>query len=84
MVEYISSYNVEQSKGDTQDMIVIAMRKQGLDLQSAADCVGDFCKHNITCFLLLQENLPSWGPELDWQADIYIGGLADWITGNLK
>ncbi|PCH35247.1 terpenoid synthase [Wolfiporia cocos MD-104 SS10] len=80
----VFSYNVEQSKGDTHNMIVVVMRQEGLDLQAAVDFVGDLCKQSIDRFHLLRENLPSWGSELDAQVEIYVDGLADWITGSLK
>lgn len=80
----IFSYNVEQSKGDTHNMIVVVQNQQGLDLQSAVNFVGDLCKQSIDRFHYLRENLPSWGPELDREVEIYVDGLADWITGSLK
>ncbi|CCM03258.1 uncharacterized protein FIBRA_05385 [Fibroporia radiculosa] len=80
----IFSYNVEQSKGDTHNMIVVVQEQQGLDLQGAVDFVGDLCKSSIDRFHLLRENLPSWGPEIDREVEIYVDGLADWITGSLK
>jgi hypothetical protein len=36
----IFSYNVEQARGDTHNMICVAMREQGLSLQEAFDFVG--------------------------------------------
>ncbi|KAH9926842.1 isoprenoid synthase domain-containing protein [Amylocystis lapponica] len=80
----IFSYNVEQSKGDTHNMIIVVQKQEGLDLQSAVDFVGDLCKQSIDRFLQLREELPSWGPELDRQVNVYVGGLANWISGSLK
>ncbi|RXW15885.1 hypothetical protein EST38_g9973 [Candolleomyces aberdarensis] len=79
----IFSYNVEQSKGDTHNMIPVVMAQEGLDLQSAVDFVGDMCKQSIDRFIEEQEHLPSWGPKIDADLAIYIGGLADWIVGSL-
>ncbi|KAI0072940.1 terpenoid synthase [Panus rudis PR-1116 ss-1] len=78
----IFSYNVEQSKGDTHNMIVVMMR-QGLSLQEAVDFVGDLCKESIDRFIEDRKNLPSWGEEIDRQVQIYADGLADWIVGSL-
>ena len=39
-VQDIFSYNVEQSKGDTHNMIPVVMNEEGIDLQSAVDFVG--------------------------------------------
>ncbi|KAL6306394.1 isoprenoid synthase domain-containing protein [Sparassis latifolia] len=80
----IFSYNVEQSKGDTHNMIVVVQRQEGVDLQTAVDFVGDMCKQSIDRFSALREELPSWGPELDAQVETYVDGLRDWISGSLK
>ncbi|KAI0351509.1 terpenoid synthase [Trametes cingulata] len=79
----IFSYNVEQSRGDTHNMIAILMNLRGLDLQSAVDFVGDLCKQTIDAFIDNQRNVPSFGPELDRDVAMYIQGLQDWIVGSL-
>ncbi|PPQ66010.1 hypothetical protein CVT24_011954 [Panaeolus cyanescens] len=79
----IFSFNVEQSKNDTHNMICVVMAQHSLDLQSAVDFVGDMCKGSIERFMMERENLPSWGPEVDWQVKVYVDGLADWIVGSL-
>lgn len=79
----IFSYNVEQSKGDTHNMIPVVMNQRNLDLQSAVDFVGEMCKSAIDRFIAERANLPSWGPEIDRQVKTYVQGLADWIVGSL-
>ncbi|KAF5381366.1 hypothetical protein D9615_008302 [Tricholomella constricta] len=79
----IFSYNVEQSKGDTHNMIPVVMSEEGLDLQSAVDFVGTMCKQSIDRFVDDRANLPSWGPEIDKDVNTYVNGLADWIVGSL-
>ncbi|KAJ7682965.1 isoprenoid synthase domain-containing protein [Mycena rosella] len=79
----IFSYNVEQSKGDTHNMIPVVMHEQGLDLQSAVDFVGEMCKQSIDRFIEDRASLPSWGPKIDREVSIYVDGLADWIVGSL-
>nr|BBH51502.1 putative sesquiterpene synthase [Clitopilus sp.] len=79
----IFSYNVEQSKGDTHNMIPVVMNQEGLDLQSAVDFVGQMCKQSIDRFVEDASNLPSWGPEIDRDVAVYVNGLADWIVGSL-
>lgn len=64
-------------------MIVVMMRQEGLDLQSAINFVGDLCKQSIDRFVDQKNNLPSWGPEIDRQVEKYVGGMADWIVGSL-
>ncbi|KZP15764.1 terpenoid synthase [Athelia psychrophila] len=78
------SYSVEQSKGDTHNMIPVVMHERGLTLQSAVDFVGDLCKKSIDRFNDDRlNNLPSWGPKVDREVAVYVGGLADWIAGSL-
>jgi hypothetical protein len=79
----IFSYNVEQAKGDTHNMIPVVMHQEGLDLQSAVDFVGDMCRQSIDRFVEEQQHLPSWGPKIDRDLAIYIDGLANWIVGSL-
>jgi len=79
----IFSYNVEQSKGDTHNMIPVVMNEEGLDLQSAVDFVGTMCKQSIDRFMDDWANIPSWGPKIDKDVDVYVTGLADWIVGSL-
>lgn len=64
-------------------MIVVVMQQEGLDLQSAVDFVGDLCQKSIDRFVAERAMLPSWGPEIDRQVQIYADGLADWIVGSL-
>ncbi|OJA19105.1 hypothetical protein AZE42_10031 [Rhizopogon vesiculosus] len=77
------SYNVEQSRRDTHNIITVLMCEQGLDLQSAVDYIGQLCKASIQRFEDNRAILPSWGEELDRQVTIYIDGLQNWIVGPL-
>ncbi|KAI0676414.1 terpenoid synthase [Trametes maxima] len=79
----IFSYNVEQANGDTHNMIVVVQRQEKLDLQSAIDYVGALCEQCVDRFDTLRRALPSWGPEIDSQLQVYIDGLGDWMIGNL-
>ncbi|KAM5532938.1 hypothetical protein V8D89_013404 [Ganoderma adspersum] len=79
----IFSYNVEQARGDTHNMIVILMELRGFDLQTAVDFVGDLCRQTIDTFMENQGNVPSFGPRLDRDVALYMQGLQDWIVGSL-
>ncbi|KAF9469373.1 terpenoid synthase [Collybia nuda] len=79
----IFSYNVEQSRGDTHNMIVILMKYHGHDLQSAIDYVGNLCAQTIDAFNENKSRLPSWGAEVDEMVGRYLKGLQDWIVGSL-
>ncbi|CDO70012.1 hypothetical protein BN946_scf184354.g14 [Trametes cinnabarina] len=71
------------SRGDTHNMIPILMQLRGLDLQSAVDFVGDLCKQTIDAFVANQQNIPSFGPDIDRDVALYVQGLQDWIVGSL-
>ncbi|OSC97804.1 terpenoid synthase [Trametes coccinea BRFM310] len=79
----IFSFNREQASGDTHNMIVVVQTQQKLDLQSAIDYVGELCMGCVDRFQRLREQLPSWGPEIDEQVQVYVEGLGDWMIGNL-
>ncbi|TFK54635.1 terpenoid synthase [Heliocybe sulcata] len=79
----IFSYNVEQSRGDTHNMVVILMKYHGHNLQSAIDYVGDLCRETINTFIANREKVPSWGPEIDKDVAGYVQGLQEWIVGSL-
>ncbi|KAK2461246.1 hypothetical protein APHAL10511_006773 [Amanita phalloides] len=79
----VFSYNVEQSRGDTHNMISVVMNEHGLDLQSAVDFVGDMCKQSIDRFNKERQELPCWSPEIDRDVAVYVQGLANWIVGSL-
>ena len=77
----IFSYNVEQSRGDTHNMIVILMAYHSHNLQSAVDYVGDLCRQTIDAFIEEMGRVPSWDLETDSMVKRYVGGLRDWIVG---
>ncbi|TFK33445.1 isoprenoid synthase domain-containing protein [Crucibulum laeve] len=79
----IFSFNVEQSRQDTHNMIPVVMRQKNLSLQEAVDFVGDYCKNSIERFETDRKSVPSWGPDVDKDVTIYIEGLQNWIVGSL-
>ncbi|KIO32334.1 hypothetical protein M407DRAFT_214286 [Tulasnella calospora MUT 4182] len=77
------SFNVEQSKGDTQNLVVIAMNELGLDVQGAVDHVGDMIRQRIDQYVMEKYCVPSWGEEVDAQVAKYVEGLESWVIGVL-
>ncbi|KAI0833420.1 terpenoid synthase [Trametes gibbosa] len=77
------SYNVEQARQDSHNMIAVIMHRQDLGLQQAADAVGVLCKASIDRFEHDRRLIPSWGPEIDRDVATYIQGLQNWIVGSL-
>lgn len=64
-------------------MVAIMMHHHGMTLQEAVDFVGDLCEKTFDRFTEDRARLPSWGPEVDAQVQVYVQGLADWIVGIL-
>ncbi|KAF8629977.1 hypothetical protein AX17_005542 [Amanita inopinata Kibby_2008] len=79
----IFSYNVEQSRNDTHNMIPVMMAQKGLNLQEAVDFVGECCRVSIERFETDRQLIPSWGPEIDRDVAKYVDGLQNWIVGSL-
>ncbi|KAF8479287.1 isoprenoid synthase domain-containing protein [Russula ochroleuca] len=77
------SYNVEQSRGDTHNMICVFMINDGLSLQQAVDRIGEMCKRTIDTFVENQARVPSWGDCIDRDVKLYVNGLQEWIVGSL-
>ncbi|PFH45586.1 hypothetical protein AMATHDRAFT_71495 [Amanita thiersii Skay4041] len=79
----IFSYNVEQSRNDTHNMIAVVMQQKGYNLQEAVDFVGECCRASIERFEMDRQQLPSWGPDVDRDVEMYVDGLQNWIVGSL-
>jgi alpha-muurolene/germacrene-A/gamma-muurolene synthase len=82
-VQDIFSYNVEQARGDTHNMIFVFMVHDGLTLQQAVDRVGDMCQQTIETFVENRARVPSWGESIDKDVKLYVDGMQDWISGSL-
>lgn len=80
----IFSYNVEQARGDTHNMIIILETHYGMDLQDAMDYAGEMCRVTMEQFVANQARIPTFGCEkLDRDVAAYVRGLQDWIVGTL-
>jgi len=80
----IFSYNVEQSRGDTHNMICILQEHYGMDLQEAMDYVGEMCRMTMENFKENAKRLPSFGSaEVDADVAAYVKALQDWMVGSL-
>ncbi|KAF8509108.1 terpenoid synthase [Hysterangium stoloniferum] len=80
----IFSYNVEQARGDTHNIIAVMMKNYDLDLQSAIDRIGDICIKAINDYRQARAQFPSYGPEIDAQLSLFFHGLQSWMSGNLE
>lgn len=79
------SFNVEQSRGDTQNLVFVVMKSvDGCDVQTAMNKIGQLIMHRLGDYLDDKANLPSWGPEIDDDVKRYCQGLEDWVIGSLQ
>ncbi|THH02209.1 hypothetical protein EW026_g600 [Hermanssonia centrifuga] len=75
----IFSFNIEQSKGQTHNLVIVLMDEKGIGYQAAIEQAADMVRDTIVRFETHRARLPSWGPELDKMAVTYIQGLQDWM-----
>ncbi|KAF8499975.1 terpenoid synthase [Gautieria morchelliformis] len=80
----IYSYNVDQSRGITHNLVTVIMKHYDMDLQAAVDHAGNMCIEAIESYCEHKARLPSYGPEIDSQVAAYTRGLESWISGNLE
>ncbi|KAF4623291.1 hypothetical protein D9613_001447 [Agrocybe pediades] len=79
----IVSYNKEQATGnDPHNIVTIVMRQFGINLDGAMNWVAQYHKEVETHFLDGLKCVPSWGPEIDKNMEVYINGLANWARSN--
>lgn len=62
-------------------MLNVVMHEKCIGLQEAVDYVGELCRQRLDTFTDNLECIPSWGPEVDRDVQIYVKGLQDWIVG---
>ena len=79
----IFSYNREQAKGDTHNLLKVLMSEHDINVEEAADRVSTLCKKSIDTFVRNRELLPSWGGSVDRDVEKYVEGLGSWIIGIL-
>jgi hypothetical protein len=79
----IFSYNVEQARGSTHNMIYCFMVHEGLTLQQSVDRIGEMCIQAVDTFVENQARIPSWGDDIDKDVKAYVGGMREWFAGSL-
>ncbi|KAG6331967.1 hypothetical protein ID866_7121 [Astraeus odoratus] len=79
----IYSYNIEQARGETSNLVSIIMHGQGLDLQGAMDQAGAYFEAALQRFQENRIQLPTWGGEIDKNVELYVQGLQNMIVSGL-
>ncbi|KAF9449745.1 terpene synthase [Macrolepiota fuliginosa MF-IS2] len=84
----IFSYNKEQERNDTHNMIPVTMHQYGYSLQQAIDHVGQKCKESIERFehnrqKIREDKKDRWDQDTKKMVEMYADGLQNWIVGSL-
>jgi alpha-muurolene/germacrene-A/gamma-muurolene synthase len=80
----IFSYDKEQARGDTHNMLVVVMNQRDLTINEAIDYVAELSEKLMNQFVETREKVPSWGEEIDKEMSIYLDGLQHWMIGILN
>ena len=80
----IASYNIEQARGETRNMVIILMELHGMGVQEAVDHVAGQCEALANRFEANKKLVPSFGESLDPLVTVYIEGLQHWIASFLS
>ncbi|KAI0265534.1 terpenoid synthase [Gloeopeniophorella convolvens] len=80
----ITSYNLEQARGDdTHNIVTIIMHNHKTDIKGSMDWVIKYHKELEERFMDLYENkIPKFGEPIDAEVAQYVDGLGRWVRGN--
>ena len=78
----ILSYNFEQARGETHNLVAVMMEHQHMSVQEAIDYATEVCIASIQKFKQTRDVVPSFNdPALDSAVEKYVEGLQDWVFG---
>ncbi|KIJ66684.1 hypothetical protein HYDPIDRAFT_85809 [Hydnomerulius pinastri MD-312] len=81
----VYSFKMEHSKGHGgSNIVTILMHERGMDLQSAADLVGEEFTKLMDAYSEGRKAMKSWGPELDGDLKQYFDALGQWVAANME
>ncbi|KAI0306214.1 isoprenoid synthase domain-containing protein [Multifurca ochricompacta] len=76
------SYNIEQASGHGgHNIVTVVMNEKGVNLDSALKWLGDYHEEVLARFQAQHRMLPSWGPAVDRDVEIFVERLGYWIRG---
>ncbi|KAJ1303737.1 hypothetical protein OPQ81_008161 [Rhizoctonia solani] len=77
----IYSFPIEFARGDTHNLVCVAMHHNHLDLEGAIDFVNQLTRKRLDEYVETKAKLPSFGPDLDDQVAQYILGIEYCVQG---
>jgi len=80
----VLSFGVEYARGDTYNLVIVVMRENNLSVQQAMDYSAQLIQRRVDDFVSLKAKLPSWSPDINRAAGLYIEGMEYWVTGTLQ
>ena len=84
-IQDVYSFKMEHNKGHGgSNIVTILMHERGMDLQTAANFVGEECKKLMDAYFEERKNMRSWGRELDADLERYFDGLGQWVIANME
>ncbi|MGH8562586.1 MAG: terpene synthase family protein [Gammaproteobacteria bacterium] len=77
------SLRKERAHGDIHNLALILQHEGHITLQAAVDRAARLIEREVKDFMVLQNDLPSFGPEVDGIVRRFVVGMGAWIRGNL-
>ena len=75
------SHNYQQSRGSEWNLVSVIMKDRQCTLQSAIDVAESMFKEAVAGYIVAEEKLPSWTPEIDEDVQRYVQGLRECMIG---
>jgi len=81
----VYSYYLERSCGiDDHNMVTVAMKEKGVDVQDAIDYIEERFNNTAKKFLEDMKDVPSFSKALDPLVSEYVWGMGNWVKGFLE
>ena len=79
------SYNIEQARGDSHNIVTIVMHHNRTDIQGAMDWTYQYHKEVQAKFMDIYENkIPKFGEPIDTELAQYVDGIGNWVRANVE
>jgi len=79
----IYSFPVELGRGDTHNLVFVAMQEKQLTLEGAMDYVNELTRARLNDYVEAKKQLRSFGPELDDEIAVYVRGMEHLVQGSI-
>ncbi|MDQ3583609.1 MAG: hypothetical protein M3495_19275 [Pseudomonadota bacterium] len=73
----------ERAYDDVHNLALILQHQEDISLQEAVNRVARLVEQEVERFIALENDLPSFGPEVDSIVRRFVAGMGAWMRGNL-